>query len=156
MCIRDRVKPVLGENWWFHWSPKDWIGPAVWIPKEFFAYSWALSPIDKLVIARVNNNLCFIIIKILFWRKLIIIISIAVSYWPFYNSFELCRVLRWIHKIVISIGFHTAPQQINPLYCLLNVYAMWGANKWTDSMFKKYWRAVTVLILLFLLSRITF
>ena len=35
-------------------------------------------------------------------------------------------------------------------------FTMWGANKWTDSMFKKYWRAVTVLILLYLLSRIRF
>ncbi len=33
---------------------------------------------------------------------------------------------------------------------------MWGANEWTDAMFKKYWRAVTALILLFLLSRMRF
>jgi hypothetical protein len=26
---------------------------------------------------------------------------------------------------------------------------MWGANKWTDSMFKKYWWVVILLVFLF-------
>jgi hypothetical protein len=28
---------------------------------------------------------------------------------------------------------------------------MWGANKWTDRMFKKYWQGVVLLALLYLL-----
>jgi hypothetical protein len=54
---------------------------------------------------------------------------------------------------VISIDFHTSRQQINPLYCLLNFYTMWGANKWTDSMFKKYWWVALLLVLAFFVTR---
>lgn len=28
---------------------------------------------------------------------------------------------------------------------------MWGANKWTDSMFKKYWWMLIVLIILYII-----
>ena len=31
---------------------------------------------------------------------------------------------------------------------------MWGANKWTDQMFKKYWWVVAILMLLYLLYQI--
>ena len=32
---------------------------------------------------------------------------------------------------------------------------MWGANKWTDSMFKKYWWVVIVLIILVITFKLT-
>jgi len=32
---------------------------------------------------------------------------------------------------------------------------MWGANKWTDSMFKKYWWVVVVLIILVITLKLT-
>jgi len=31
---------------------------------------------------------------------------------------------------------------------------MWGANKWTDGMVKKYWRLIVILIILYILFRI--
>ena len=31
---------------------------------------------------------------------------------------------------------------------------MWGANKWTDGMFKKYWWLIVVLIILYIFFRI--
>lgn len=31
---------------------------------------------------------------------------------------------------------------------------MWGANKWTDGMFKKYWWLIVILIILYILFRI--
>jgi hypothetical protein len=30
---------------------------------------------------------------------------------------------------------------------------MWGANKWTDSMFKKYWWVALLLVLAFFVTR---
>ena len=30
---------------------------------------------------------------------------------------------------------------------------MWGANKWTDKMFKRYWWAVLILALLYLIVK---
>jgi len=30
---------------------------------------------------------------------------------------------------------------------------MWGANKWTDQMFKKYWRVVIVFGLLYIIYK---
>jgi hypothetical protein len=35
----------------------------------------------------------------------------------------------------------------------LNRNFMWGANKWTDGMFKKYWWLVMVLIMLYIVFR---
>lgn len=31
---------------------------------------------------------------------------------------------------------------------------MWGANKWTDGMFKKYWCVVILIIFIYLLIRL--
>ncbi len=31
---------------------------------------------------------------------------------------------------------------------------MWGANKWTDFMFKKYWWVVLILIILYTIMRL--
>lgn len=31
---------------------------------------------------------------------------------------------------------------------------MWGANKWTDGMFKKYWWVVILIIFIYLLIRL--
>jgi|TARA_B110000879_G_scaffold126299_1_gene166594 hypothetical protein len=30
---------------------------------------------------------------------------------------------------------------------------MWGANKWTDSMFKKYWKVVLLLAAIFAFTK---
>jgi len=31
---------------------------------------------------------------------------------------------------------------------------MWGANKWTDAMFKKYWKGVALLVIAYILYRV--
>ena len=33
---------------------------------------------------------------------------------------------------------------------------MWGANKWTDQMFKRYWWVVIVLVIAYLMIRYSY
>jgi preprotein translocase subunit SecG len=36
----------------------------------------------------------------------------------------------------------------------INHSSMWGANKWTDYMFKKYWWLIVILIILYIILKI--
>jgi len=41
----------------------------------------------------------------------------------------------------------------NLILILYKKLTMWGANKWTDSMFKKYWWVALLLVLAFFVTR---
>jgi hypothetical protein len=44
--------------------------------------------------------------------------------------------------------------RLNRYLSILIKMSMWGANKWTDDMFRKYWWVVATLIVVYVVWRI--